>query len=101
MLLAEHSQAEFIEREIDDRCGIEREELAYDETANNGDAERTAELRARTRSEGQRKSAEESSHRGHQDGPKTEHAGFEDGILSLHPTLTLFLQFEADNPNSI
>jgi hypothetical protein len=64
--------------------------LAYDETANYVDAERAAKLRARTRSEGQRKSAEESSQRGHQDGTKTEHAGFEDGVLSVHATLTLF-----------
>ncbi len=101
MFLAEHSQAEFIESEIHDRRGVEREKLAYDETANDGDAERTAKLRARTRSEGQRKSAEESSHRGHQDGTKTEHAGFEDGVLGVHATLTLCLQGEVDHHDGI
>src|SRR5215831_12608163 len=64
--------AEFLrqagEAQVDDRGGVEGQQLAEDQAADDGDAERAAELGAHAGSESQRHSAEERGHGGHDDG---------------------------------
>src|SRR6266404_319267 len=55
------------EREIDHRRGEQCEHLADDEAADDGEAERVAQLRAGSRAEHQRQRAEQRRHRRHQD----------------------------------
>src|SRR5258708_26719113 len=58
-----------IEIEIDDRRGIERQDLAEDQPAEDGNAERLAELAALTHADHQRHGAEQVGHGGHHDPP--------------------------------
>src|SRR5580658_6057054 len=74
-----------IEIEVDDRSGIERQDLAYDQPAEDGDAQRLAELAALAEADHQWHRAEQRGHGGHHDGPKAHHTGFEDGLTRRHP----------------
>ncbi len=57
---AKHPLSEAVKAEINHRRRIEREQLAHDQAADDGDAERTAQFRAGARAEGQGKAAEPS-----------------------------------------
>src|SRR5258706_11777742 len=69
-----------LKQEVDDRRSVEREGLREQKAADNGDAQRTAQLGAGAESDGEREGAEKSSHSGHHDGPKPDDAGFVNGI---------------------
>ena len=47
-VLSHDSQAQPIEREVHNRGGVEGKHLAHNQPPNNGDAERAAQLRARS-----------------------------------------------------
>src|SRR5579859_6256665 len=69
-----------IECEIDDGRRIKSKDLAQDEAADDGDAERAAKLGANTGAKREGKTAEKRGHRGHHDRTETQEAGFVDGI---------------------
>src|SRR5208282_3339371 len=77
---AQPFDSQAVEREINDRRGVEREHLAQNQSADNGDAERIAEFRTRTSAENQRQSAKEGGHGGHQNGTKAQDASLKNGI---------------------
>ena len=52
------------------------------QAADDGDAQRAAQLRAGSRSQHQGHRAQHGGHGGHQDGPETQQAGLEDGLLA-------------------
>ena len=54
-----------VQREINDRRSVEREHLAQNQAADNGDAERITEFRTRASAESQGQSAKEGGHGGH------------------------------------
>src|SRR5262249_22798676 len=58
---------ETVEIEEDHRRGVEREQLAHREAADDGVAERLADFRAGARAEHERHSAQHRRHRGHED----------------------------------
>ena len=55
----DEGEADAVEDEVDDRRGEERQHLGDDEAADDGDAERTAELGAGAGAEGERQAAEQ------------------------------------------
>jgi len=69
-----------VKSEVDDRGGIEGQQLAENQAANDGDAEWTAQLGTDAGSERKRQTAEQRGHRGHHDGPETQQAGFVNGV---------------------
>src|SRR5882724_5669795 len=69
-----------IEPEIDHRRREQREDLAEQEAANDGDAERMPELRSSPGAQHQWQSAEHGGHGGHQDWPEAQEAGLENGF---------------------
>ena len=75
-----HSKAlaEPLEEEIDDRGRIERQHLAEHETADDGQAQRTAKLRADAGPEHQRQRAENRRDRRHQDRAQAQEARLKD-----------------------
>src|SRR5437879_1229865 len=77
---ATEPELEAVEIEVDDWCGEERQKLAHDEAADDGDAERAAEFSACAAAERERKRAEQRSHGGHEDGTETKQAGFVNGF---------------------
>src|SRR5262245_66251387 len=57
--LAAEARLQALHRQIDHRGGVEREQLAQQQTADDGDAERIAQLRAGAAFEGERNGAEQ------------------------------------------
>ena len=90
--------AQLVEEDVDDRRGIERENLADQQSADHGDAQRTAQLRTQASAQGQRKSAQQRGHGSHHDRAETQQAGFVD---RLGRVLSLFaLGFQARSRRS-
>ena len=58
---AQHPEAQPVEIQVDDRGGVEGEQLADDQPADDGDAERAAQLTAGAQPERQRQPAEQIS----------------------------------------
>src|SRR5215469_4599215 len=77
---AAQSAGDPIERQVNNRRSVEREELAEDESADDGDSERTAELRACACTESERKASEHGRERGHDDGAEAKQRGLVDGV---------------------
>src|SRR5579859_544951 len=98
---AKSPKPELVESEIDDRGGVERQELAHDEAADDADAERAAKFGAGAGAESQGESAEKRGHGGHQDGTETQHAGFEDGVFGGFAAFALRLQRKVNHHNGI
>ena len=90
-----------IECQIDDRRGVKREQLAEDQSANDGDAERTAQFGADTGAEGQRQGAEKRRHGSHHDGTETQQAGLVDGVERRLPFLAFGLESEVDHHDGV
>src|SRR6266436_5731862 len=65
---------------VNDRRGEECEHLAEDQSADDGDTQGTAQLRANASAKSKRESAEECGHGGHHDGAKAQQAGLVDGF---------------------
>src|SRR5882724_3840662 len=73
-------QAEAVEIEIDHRRRIKCQHLAYDQPADDRDAEWTAQLRALAERRCKRDSTEQRGHRGHHDRSKPEQTCLIDGF---------------------
>ena len=71
---------EIVKEDIDDRRGVEREDLAEEQAADHGDAEGLAELRTDAGAEGQGQAAEQCGHGGHHDGAEAEERCLVDGF---------------------
>src|SRR6185312_16540940 len=69
-----------VEREIDHRRRIEREQLAHEKAPDDTHPERMAQLRARAGTEHQRQCAENRRHRRHEDRPKAQQARLMDRL---------------------
>ena len=90
-----------IESQINHRRGVQSEQLAEDKSANDGDAQRTAQFGADTAADGKRQSAEERSHGGHHDGTEAQQAGFVDGVERGLPFLAFGLESEVDHHDGV
>src|SRR5260221_7623232 len=98
---ATEPELEAVEVEIDDRGGEERQELAHDEAADDGDTERTAEFGARAVAERERKRAEQRSHGGHEDRTETKQAGFVNGFNRREAFQRFRLNGEVDHKDGV
>ena len=74
-----------IEIEIDHWCGVERQNLAAYQPAEDGDAQGLAEFAAFAEPDHQWNRAEQGGHGGHHDRPEAPQAGFEDRIGRRRP----------------
>src|ERR1700687_4331633 len=70
-----------IKPQIHDRSCIQSEQLAQQQAADNRDAERMAQFRARAAAQRQRQSGEQCGHGGHHDGTETKQARLVDGFF--------------------
>src|SRR5262249_40829488 len=69
-----------VEPQIDHGRGEQREDLAHQQSADDRDAKRMAQLRAHSGADHQGQGAEDRRHRGHQDRTKAQQAGLIDRI---------------------
>src|SRR5713226_3447736 len=90
-----------IKREVNDRRSVQRENLAEDQAANNGDTQRPAKLGANTGAERQRQAAEQCRHGGHHDRAETQQARFVNGIQRRLPFLAFGFEREVDHHNGV
>src|SRR5512147_8917 len=100
--LSRRAQAREIEPaavEVDVNHGrrIEGEHLAHDQAADNGDAERTPELRTHACSQRQRQAAEQRRKSRHHDRPKAQQAGLINGIARIFSLVAFGVQREIDH----
>ncbi len=77
---APESPVQPVEQQVDHRRGVERQRLRHDQPADDGDAERTAQLRARAARDHQRQRAEQRRQRRHHDRPEALEAGLVDRL---------------------
>src|SRR3954447_18091947 len=96
-----HADAQALHREIDHRRGVERQQLAEQQAADDRDAEREAQLRARAALEGERHRAEQRGERGHHDRPEAEQRGLRDRFARRHAVTPLGLEREVDHHDGI
>ena len=100
-LFSKHAEPQTIEHEIDNRCGVESEELAHDESSNNRDTKRAAQLRTCTCSKRQRQGAEERGHGGHENWAEAQHTRFKDGVFGALATFPFGLKSKIDHHDGI
>src|SRR5207253_8886086 len=60
--------------QVNNRRGIERQQLAYEQSADDRDSQWVPQLRASASPQRQWQSAQQRRHRGHHDGPETQQA---------------------------
>src|ERR1700722_11118864 len=90
-----------VKEDVNYRRRIEREQLAQQESADHGNSQRTAQLRAQAAADRQRNSREQRGHCGHHDGAETQQAGFVDRFSRILAMLALGLKREVYNQNAV
>ena len=90
-----------IEEEIDDRRGEEGQHLAHDQAADDGDAQRMAQLGADAGAQHQRQRAEQRRHGGHQDRAEAQQAGLMDRLARRLALAALGLEREVDHHDRV
>ncbi len=75
--------------------------MAHDQSSDDGDAERTPELRARAGSERQGQRAQERGHGRHCNRAKTQKTGFIDRVFRALAFLAFSFQREIDHENGV
>ena len=93
--------AQPIERQVDDRRRVEREELRDQQTAEDGVAERLADLRAGSVSERERHRAEQRGECRHHDRPEAEQRGLIDRLLRAQALGPFGMQSKIDHHDGI
>src|SRR5277367_1522369 len=87
--------------DVNDRRGEEREHLADDKAADDGDTERLAEFRADAPAEREWQRAEERSHGSHQNGPEAQQASLVDGLQRRSVLLAFELHGKINHENRV
>src|SRR5579864_6365138 len=88
--------AKAVHIKVDHGGGVEREHLADDKAADDGDAQGAAQLRSIAMGDGDGDAAKHSGHGGHHDGPETQQAGLIDGLLGAIILVAFGLDGEVD-----
>ena len=90
-----------IEEEIDHRRRVERQQLAQDQSAYNGDAQRPAQFRSHAGAKSQRQAAQQRCHGGHHDGAEAQQAGLIDGVDRRHMLHAFGFKREIDHHDGV
>ena len=90
-----------VKPQIDYGRGVEREQLAENQSSHNGNAERTPQLRARAGSERQGQATEQRRHGGHHDRAKAEQTRLKDRFLRRLMFFAFRFESEIDHHNRV
>ena len=90
-----------VKQKIDHRRRVEREHLRHQKAADNGDAERPPQFRARADGNDQRQRAQHGGKRGHQDRPESRKAGLMDGLLRRQAQPPLAVEGEVHHHDAV
>eukprot|EP01022_Parablepharisma_sp_SALTPOND_P004192 TRINITY_DN118_c0_g1_i1.p1 TRINITY_DN118_c0_g1~~TRINITY_DN118_c0_g1_i1.p1 ORF type:complete len:1977 (+),score=693.89 TRINITY_DN118_c0_g1_i1:34526-40456(+) len=87
--------------QVDHWRGVEREQLAHHQSADDGNAQRLAQLGAVAMADGQRDRAQQRRHGGHHDGTEAQLAGLEDGIARRQAVVALGIDGEVHHHDGV
>src|SRR5580698_4883536 len=90
-----------IEREVDYGRGVERQKLAEDQSADNGNTKRTPQFRAGAGSEGQRDATAHGRQGGHHDGPEAQQTRLVDRLEWLLAFTAFSVEREIDHHDRV
>src|ERR1700757_4363358 len=90
-----------IKGQIDDGRGVEGQQLAENQAADDRDAERIAQFGSRAGSEGKGQAAQQGRHGRHHDWTKTQERGLVDGFFGRLAFLTFCFQGEVDHHDGV
>src|SRR5215472_2429131 len=93
--------AEIVEGEVDHRGGEKRQHLAHDQPADNGDAERLAQLRTGAAAQHEGERPQDRRHGRHQDWPEAQQAGLVDRLPRRLAFVALRVQGEVDHHDRV
>src|SRR5438132_1591474 len=96
-----NARREVVEPDVDNGSGVEREDLADQQAADDRHAERMPQFGAGATSQRQGQTAEERGERRHHDGPEAQQARLIDRLLGLLSLLPLRLQREVDHHDRV
>ena len=100
-LFATELESRPIKKNIDNGRRVESQHLAHDQSADDGNPQRTPELRPCAGAESERQRAEQGSHRCHQNRPEAQLAGFKDSFGSGFAVLALRHEGKVDHHDRI
>ncbi len=90
-----------VERQIDHRRGEQGEHLRHQQAADDGDAQRLAQLRAHACAQRQRHRAEQRGKGGHQNGPQPQVRRLQHGLIGRQALVALRVQREVHHQNGV
>src|SRR6185437_5255399 len=90
-----------VEGQVDDRSCVQCENLADQQAADDADAERSAQFRARSRPESKGNTAEQRRHGCHHNGPESQQARLIDGFVRRFSFFPFRIQRKVDHHNCI
>jgi hypothetical protein len=93
--------APLVEREIDHRRGEQRQHLAGDQPAHDGDAQRAAQLGPVAKADGQRQRAQRGGQRGHQDRAEAQQAGLADRLVRGNAARAFGIERKVDDQDRV
>src|SRR5271168_2903052 len=92
---------QLVKEDVNDRRGVERQDLAEDQAANHGDAQGPAQLGTDARAQGQRQAAKKRGHCGHHNGAEAQQAGLVDGLFRGLAVFALSLEREVNHHDAV
>ena len=93
--------AQLVQQQIDHRRGQQRDHLAGDQAADDGDAQRPAQFRAFAEADGQGQRAQAGGQRRHQDGPEAQQAGLAHRLIRRESARSLGVEREVDDQDGV
>src|SRR5665213_1296394 len=90
-----------VHEDIYDRCRVQRQRLADNQSADHGDAKRPPQFRSRAGTEGQRQAAQQRRHGGHHNRTKTKQTGLINRVHGVLPFIALRLQRKIDHHDAV
>src|SRR5262252_3530421 len=93
--------AQAIKVKVNHRRRVEREQLAEQQPADDGDSERPPQFRSGPGPQGKRQASEQRRHGGHHDGPEPEQAGFINRVSRILAAFALGFEGEVDHHNGV
>ena len=98
---APHPRQQASEAEVDDRRRVQRQELAQQQAADDGHAERPAQFRPGAGTERQRQRAQQGGHGRHHDRPIAQPARLTDGFLGRASLVAFGVQREVHHHDGV
>src|ERR1700736_6292071 len=90
-----------IERQINDRRGVQRQQLTQNQATDNGDSQGAAQFSSHARPQSQRQSRQQRRHGGHHDRAKTQQARFVNRVPRRPAFFALGLQSKVNHHDGV